>query len=488
MTEIPSYKSVMEQLSKIDYAEYVEYAHQMQDLDGNINNRYIHGKFTRYISQTVQEFVEKDTGNAYDILCLSVPPQHSKSTTITETLPSWILGMNPDARIFLIAYNLDLAKRFLRRNRDKVELYGKDVFGVEVGDINNAEEMTIKDHQGSIKSAGITGGITGYPADFFIIDDPIKNRQEAESEATRNMIFQEWFGSIKSRLGVGAKVIIIQTRWHKEDLIGRIVETEPTAIYINFPIECEDETDELGRFKGETLFPEIKKDRKWWDSFKQSYLTKEGSRSLNSLYYGRPSNDEGGIFERKWFTDNMYQGTVKVNYTVIEVDATFKDTSKSDFVAIQVWGKRNQDYYLIEKVKRRMGFIDTVRAITEIANKYSNYNELGVEDKANGSAIIDVLKRKFRAVVPIVPYGSKEARASAVSPLIEAGNVHLKEEHYSVIDEAVDFPNSDHDDEVDAMTQALDRLRNVVANDRFIKDPDILDYDDEVENILGYGV
>lgn len=469
-------KEVLEELSRRKFRHYVEYVH---------NGRYLHGAFTRYLADTVQEFIEKETGNAYDILCLSVPPQHSKSTTITETLPSWILGKNPDARIILVSYNTDFAKLFLRRNRDKIEEKGLGVFGLELGTVDNAEEVNIKGHQGSIISRGILSGITGRPAEYIIIDDPIKNREEADSDTIRDKNYQEWLSSIKTRLAPNAKVIVIQTRWHKQDLIGMLVDTEPNVTYINFPIVAEGD-DILGRKAGDTLFPEIKKDRAWWDDFKKSYLTQEGSRALNALYYGRPSNVEGGIFMRRWFLDNLYEDLPKVAYKVIEVDATFKDTKKSDYVAIQVWGKVGKDCYLIEKTKQRMGFVETLNKIEDVVRRHSDYNEIGIEDKANGSAIIDVLRRRYRAVIPIEPYGSKESRASAISPMVEAGDVHIKSEHFSLIDEAIDFPNSDHDDEVDAMSQALNRLRNVVAIIKKPKDEDDWDFDDQINDVLSF--
>lgn len=477
MNNIPRFEEVMAELSRRDYGEYVEYAHK---------GRYIHGKFTRYLTKQVQEFIQTDTGHAYDILCLSVPPQHSKSTTITETLPSWLLGKNPDARIILVSYNQDLAKSFNARNKDKIREFGKDVFGIEIGDTDNTEETSIKGHIGSIISRGIMSGITGKPADYIIIDDPIKNREEADSQTIRDKIWGEWLNSVKSRLGVKAKVIVIQTRWHQQDLIGMMVDNEPNVTYLNFPVVCEVDEDVLGRKLGDTLFAEMGKDKAWWDDFRKSYLTKEGSRAMVALYYGRPSNAEGGLFKRAWFLNNLYEGTAKVNYKVISVDATFKDSSKSDFVAIQVWGKRENGLYLIEKHKNRMGFIETLETLNQVVQRHPDYNEIAIEDKANGSAIIEVMRRKYRAVIPVEPYGSKESRASAISPMVEAGDVHIKSEHFSLIDEAVDFPNSEHDDEVDAMSQALNRLRLVVAKDTVVKTEDDWDYDDQVNDILAF--
>lgn len=474
--EIPAYKEVMNELSKRSFQEYVEYSH---------NGRYVHGKFTRYLTNEIQKFIETKTGNSYDILCLSVPPQHGKSMTITESLPSWLLGHNPDARIIIVSYNLDFSKLFLRRNRDKIVDYGKDIFGLEIGEIDNAEEISIKGRIGSIRAKGIMSGITGNPAEYVIIDDPIKNREEADSEAMRSKLYDEWLNSVKSRLAPASKVIIIQTRWHKQDLIGMINQNEPNVTYINFPVIAEHDNDELNRKIGDTLSPEIGRDKKWWEDFAKSYQNKEGNRALTALYYGRPSNDEGGIFKRSWFMDNLYTELPSVGYKIISVDATFKDTKNSDFVAIQVWGKINEDIYLIEKVKRNMGFVDTVEAIRTIISKYPDYNALYIEDKANGSAIIDVLKRKYRAVIPVNPDGGKESRASAVAPILEAGNVHVRSTDMSLVDEACDFPNSDHDDEVDAMTQALNKLRSIVSRIKII-DEDKWDYDDQVNDILGF--
>lgn len=481
MTNAPSFlthEQVMGELCRRSYPEYVEYVQR---------GRYIHGAFTRYITNYVQEFINKNTGNAYDVLCLSVPPQHSKSTSITETLPSWIIGQHPDWRIILTAYGDDLAKLFLRRNREKVEDFGS-IFGINIGTPNTANEFVIDGHVGSIIARGIGAGISGRPAEVIIIDDPIKNREEADSPTIRNKIWGEWMSTLKSRLAPNGKVIIIQTRWHKEDLIGMMLQNEENVEYINFPVECLEDSDVLGRKKGDTLFPEIGKDIAWWNSFKISYMNKEGSQALTSLYYGTPTNVEGGLFKRKWFIDNMYRELPRLAYKVIEVDATFKDTKKSDYVAIQVWGKVGKDCYLIEKINRRMGFVDTLEAIKEVAKRHPDYMELGIEDKANGSAIVDVLKRSYRAVIPIEPYGSKEARASAISPMVEAGDVHIKEEHYSLLEQAVDFPNSDHDDEVDCMSQALNRLRSVVAVLPTVKDPydESIDYDDQINNILTF--
>lgn len=480
-----NYHDVMKELSIRSYEQYVEYVHR---------NMYVPSKFTKFITNTVQEFIETPTERSYEILCISVPSQHGKSMNVTETLPSWIVGKYPKKRVIMASYNESFASKFLRRNRAKMREYGKRIFGIEITK-DSADEIELASG-GSIISKGLMGGITGNPADVFVIDDPIKNRQEAESPTTRETLHEEWLSSVKTRLAPNAKIIVIQTRWHKQDLIGYILDTEENVRYISLPVECLQEHDEMGRVYGEMLVPEIGRNRKWWDDFKKSYATKEGSRALNSIYYCNPTNDEGGIFKRSWIklytfetpkSDKFIQAPNVFRHVVIAVDATFKDTKKSDFVAIQVWGKTNNKYYLIHKVKDRMSFTTTVAKLTDIINEYPNYNAILIEDKANGSAIIDVLSRKYRAVIPIEPYGSKEARASAIAPMWEAHQCYILDSHGSLIEEMVEFPNSEHDDEVDAMSMALNRLREVIAKDPTPKNEDVMDYDDELNAMMNYG-
>lgn len=480
--KIPTTEEVIHELSRRNFGEYVEFIHE---------GRYIHGRFTRYLTKRVQDFIEAKTGNAYDILILSVPPQHGKSTTITETLPSWYLGKHPTHRVVEISYSDEFAKLFTRRNREKIDKAGLELFGIRIGEPNTANEFVLDNGIGSFISRGVDGGVTGKPCELMIIDDPIKNRADADSETMRSRLWDEWLNSFKGRLANGAKVILIMTRWHKQDLAGIFMETERNVTVINFPVECITDTDELGRSRGDTLFPEppVGKDKAWWEDFKRSYITTQGSRALNALYYGSPTSDEGGIFKRKWFTDNLYSSTPKIGYKVLSIDATFKDGKNSDFVSIQVWGKGGKDCYLLDRTKRIMGFVDTIEEIGKVIDRHGDYNAIYIEDKANGSAIIDVLRRRYRAVIPVQPEGGKEARASAIAPLVEAGDVHLRSVDGDMINECCDFPNSDHDDDVDSMSQALNKLRNIIVpleSVRVYDEDEPLDYEDQLAGVLGY--
>ena len=439
-------------LMRENYATYCYFVHK---------GKWIDTHFHKFLANKIQSFVETYTGNPYDILILSCPPQHGKSLTVTETFPSWYIGKYPDKRCIIACYNDDFAGKFGRRNKSKIEEVGKFVFDVRLTKSSD-RDMEVADHDGSIITRGIMSGITGNAGDLIIIDDPIKNRQEADSVTYRERLWEEWQNSIKTRTQAGTKIIIIQTRWHEDDLSGRVIREEKNVEVVNIPVEAE-ENDILGRNIGDALCPEIGKDNKWLHSFKESYLkgAEGGSRAWNALYMGRPTSAEGNIFKREWW---KYYNKLPDNIQLvgISVDATFKDSDTSDFVAIEVWGKLNGDYYLMDLIKKRMDFPDTLRAVRYMADKYPQRHSILVEDKANGSAIIAMLKHEIGGIVAITPKESKVARANAITGIVEGGNVYLPE--YAdftgeFVEEFASFPNGVHDDMVDACTQFINHFK-----------------------------
>jgi predicted phage terminase large subunit-like protein len=445
---------------KTKYSKYVEYVH-----DG----RWTPGKAPVYVADRVQEFIETETGNAYDILILQEPPQHSKSMTVTETLPSWYLGKYPKNRVIIASYNDETGERFTRRNKEKIKQYGKALFDIEIGAIDRATEFELTNNVGRMISRGIMGGITSNPANLIIIDDPIKNRQEADSETYRNRVWEEWQNTIKTRLAANAKIIVIMTRWHEDDLAGRIIQNESNVTLINLPCEAE-ENDPLGRPVGDSLFPEIGKDNKWLKEFKSGYQTQEGNRAWLALFQGRPTAVEGNMIKREWW--KYYIEPPKQFDMILQSwDMTFKDTDGSDYVVGQVWGNFGADIYLIDQVRARMDFPCTIQAFLDLTKKHPTATTKLVEDKANGSAVIAMLTHKVGGIIPVTPKESKQARVSAVSPLIEAGNVHLPQNaHFTngFVEECSSFPNGAHDDQVDCMSQALQRFMYAREHDPIV--------------------
>lgn len=435
------------ELMRNSYASYCYFVH---------HDNWIDTEFHTFLANKVQEFVETDTGNPYDVLVLSCPPQHGKSMTVTETFPSWYIGKYPDKRVIVACYNDEFARKFGRRNKTKIEEYGQFIFGITLSKSSD-REFELDGHQGSMITRGILAGITGNAGDLIIIDDPVKTREEADSLTHRNKVWDEWESSIRTRTQAGSKIIVIQTRWHEDDLAGRLATRERNVEVINIPVEAE-EDDILGRKPGDALCPEIGKDNKWLASFKENY--KDGMRAWNALYQGRPTSAEGNMFKREWW---KYYTVLPEHFPlkVISVDATFKDNDDNDFVAIEVWGKINADFYLIDLIKKRMDFPATIDAIRTINEKYSDRHCILIEDKANGPAIISSLRHEISGIVAVTPKDSKIGRANACTGIVEAGNVYLPQ--YAAftddfVEEFASFPNGAHDDMVDSATQFFNKF------------------------------
>lgn len=419
-------------------------------------------RFSDYLAKEIQQFVETDTGNAYDILVIESPPQHGKSMTVTESAPSYFMGRHPNWRVILASYNDDSAERFARRNKEKVRDYGNVLFGVSIGDINRTTEFELKAAGGAIPgrliSRGMLAGITGNPANLLFIDDPVKNRSEADSETKRQQIWNEWQNSLKSRLAAGAKVVVIMTPWHEDDLAARLLASEKNIRLIRLPVEAE-ENDPLGRKPGEPLVPEIGKDAKWLEQFKQSYIQDPtgGQRAWSALYQCSPRVEGGNLVRRDWWKYYDPKEVTAFGTELISVDASFKGGEENDFVAITVWGKLGNDYYCQYCMNRHMDFPETVKAIRLVKGQYPRAMAVLIEDKANGSAIIQTLQKEMFCI-PVNPKGGKESRVNAVSPAIESGHVYLPQDRAWVedfVDQFTAFPAGNHDDMVDSATQAL---------------------------------
>jgi predicted phage terminase large subunit-like protein len=437
-----------------NYYDYVRYVH------GGLYKDSKHGEFiTDFIQDAIERKKQMVAGlipmsNQY--IGFSIPPRHGKSMTITETLPSFYLGHFPNDRIIEGSYNTTFASKFGKKNLQKVRQHGLDLFNLQVSPSSkSSSDWDIDGTRGGMISRGILAGVTGEGADLMIIDDPIKNREEADSEVYRDKMWAEWIDSFSTRLHPGAICIFIMTRWHEDDLIGRLQNAEygeplPMTM-INLPLEAE-EGDMLGRDPGEPLWPE----RYSYDFIE---VRKKYPSSFNALYQGRPTSQEGNMLKRDWW--RYYNQLPPMASQLISVDAAFKDEKESDYVAIQVWGKVNADMYLIDQVRAKLNFPATIQTIRNMIKKHPDAILKLVEDKANGSAIISTLQREIGGIVAVNPEGGKVARVNAVSAYIESGNVYLPrnaEWIHDFVEEAASFPNGKNDDQVDAMSQALHRF------------------------------
>nr|WP_238338670.1 phage terminase large subunit [Carnobacterium maltaromaticum] len=445
------------------FDHYVKFAH---------NGQYEHFRHTKLVCKYLQRIADGEQL----ALMIEMPPRHGKSMTVTESFPSFYLGKNPGKRVITASYSDSLAKKFGRKNKDKFKEFAGPLNNLELSKTNAAvKDWGIEGHSGGMLSTGVGGSITGHGADLMIIDDPIKNQQDASSETIREKIWDEWESTLSTRLHGGASVIVVMTRWHEDDIIGRLLKQGARPwIRLRLPAVAEDETDLLHRKIGEVLCPELGYDEKWAKQ-KQKEV---GSRTWSSLYQQRPTPAGGSIFKRKWVKYYVPSREVKDRLNLSDEtiilprlfdkqvqswDCTFKDAETSDFVAGQVWAKKKTDYFLLARRKEKLNFTATLKAIREMSENWPNARAKYVEDKANGSAVISVLENEISGIIPVNPEGGKEVRANAVAPVWESGNVYLPHPDYApwvneFLDELEAFPNGAHDDEVDAMTQALIKI------------------------------
>lgn len=468
-----------------------------------VNKGFYMSHFHRFLCDKVQEFLEAPCLNgAFDILLLSVPPQSGKSTTVTETLPSWFLGKHPEDAVIIAGYEGTFAEGFSRRNRDKFNEYATDIFRVQPNDKVQGVALWETAAGGKCRAAGLKAGITGYPAELFIIDDPIKNKEQATSETMLGKLHAEMAPSVQTRIHPGGKLIVIQTRWVENDIIGWIQENWADYIWadINIPAECEDpEHDWLHRQLGDSLMgphlgdndlpQKIRKDNTWLASAKRMIIAADGEYTWNALYQGHPTPAQGNLFERQWwqYYDRDQFTLDQFEYVHISVDATFKQTATSDMVAMQVTGVYKGEVYIWRLINKRMGFVDTKAKILSVIKECGSIDELVIEDKANGSAIIDSFKYIDDAppIVAVNPQGGKFSRAQAVASYVIAGKVHIPlernwtEAEYkdvewdgpipegcgkrlspgeAFVQQHMRFPFAKHDDMVDADTQSLTRV------------------------------
>ncbi|WP_198588243.1 phage terminase large subunit [Geodermatophilus chilensis] len=432
-------------------------------------------------------------------LIVTMPPQEGKSTRVAGEFPTWVLTHNPETRIVVASYGQGLATRNGRAIRNRITSHPE--LGLSIAPDNGAvHEWTLAGHQGGVLSVGIGGGLTGRPADLMVIDDPIKDRKEADSAVYRQGVWDWWTDVASTRLAPGAPVVIILTRWHEDDLAGRLLAAEDGHLWrvLNIPAQADHmpekgETDPLGREPGEFMLSARGRTTAQWQAIK----VRSGARTWASLYQGRPAPAEGALFKRdQWARydtplaverddGSMWVPLSDGDQVAQSWDLAFKGTDGADYVVGQVWLRRGVHLYLLDQVRRRMSFTETLTAVKALSARWPQALAKFVEDKANGPAVISMLARTVPGLIPVEPEGGKVARANAASPFVEAGNVHLPTAELlpnvdDLIEEAAAFPNGAHDDAVDALTQAVNRL--LISPLLFGDDTDPGDeYDDELD-------
>lgn len=420
----------------------------------------------------IAEHLEAVTAGKLRNLLITIPPRHTKSIIVSAMWPSWEWIDHPERRWLFASYAESLAIRDNVRSRRLIQspwYQGNWGDRYQYAGDQNEKRKVETDRGGHRISVGTGGSATGEGGDRLVIDDP-HNIAEIESALVRKGTL-DWFDQVWSTRANDPKLtarVIIMQRSHCDDLAGHVLEQGGWE-HLCIPAEYEGDTRKTSigwsdprHTEGELLWPE---------RFGVPEIA-EAKRTLGSFAYAgqyqqRPVPASGGVWKKAWF-QYYRRADLPSNFDMVAAswDCTFKDLRTSDFVAGQLWGRKGADFYLLDQVHGRLDFPATLQAIRNL-NDRARYpvNAILVEDKANGSAVLAVLKREISGLIGINPDGGKESRAAAVAPLIEAGNVRLPtpDEQPWIEDtllEFVTFPAAKHDDRVDAASQALNWLQS----------------------------
>jgi predicted phage terminase large subunit-like protein len=388
-------------------------------------------------------------------LMLFMPPRHGKSELCSIRFPAYYLGRNQQKQVIGCSYAENLAYTFSYAIRETISTNAyQRLWKVEL-DTSGAVRWQLagkENKRSSYIAAGVGGGITGEGADLLIIDDPVKNAEEAESEVYREKVYQWYTTTARTRLQPDASIVLIMTRWHQADLAGKLLEDarrDPQADQwevINLPALKEDKALWTERYPVPTLI---------------NIRATIGSRAFESLYQGNPTAAQGDVFKREWW--KYYKVRPPFKRIIHSWDTAYKEKTTSDYSVCTVWGVTDNGYYLLEVLRERLELPELKRMCIAAYDR-DKPSAVYIEDAASGQSLIQELKRETRLpIIPVKVDKDKSIRAYAVTPLIEAGRVFLPEYAqwlHDYVEELSAFPNGEHDDQVDSTTQALRQMAN----------------------------
>lgn len=426
-------------------------------------------------------------------LVISCPPRHGKSWLVSRYFPSWYLGRHPEQKVILLSMQERFSRKWGRMARDDFAAHAQTLWGVTTSRRASTAEWEITragvGTEGSMSSIGWSGTITGKGADLILVDDIIRNRKEAESEKVRDEQWETLESAVETRLEPPGRVVVVSTRWHHDDVIGRIEKKQRDGelgaewVIVNLPA-LSGENDPLGRAPGEALWPErVTKD------FLEKKSKNVGPYVWESLYQGRPSPLEGAILKKAWF--RYYKKTVSTGRTLASfdqlgtcdvaqlekfatVDLAASKKRRGDSTAIAIWGFHPvwKILVLLDLVCAQLGPAGIIPEMLKLQAEHKPVGAFYVERE--GPALEEKLghihKSAARAgipIVPLVPEKDKESRLIDATGAFASGQVYFLAGApwlASYEEELLTFPESNHDDRVDVTSYGVALFNEAVAN------------------------
>lgn len=473
-----------------------------------VDSRYEAQPHVRLLASKLQQvalYIASGGKQGIGRLMIFMPPQHGKSQLASRHFPAWLLGLLPDSRIILTSYGESLATTHSRHIRDMVTteeyqaIFGSKsnkIWPVELSSDSRSTEAwdLAKPYRGGVKAAGVGGGITGLPAHLFIIDDPFKNREEAESEGRRDLV-DDWFKSAaRTRLRPNAAVVIFHTRWHPDDLAGRLMQRMvsdpltsqydivcmPALALDKHPSEEEQRkmmrdgvflplADPLGRSGGAALCPEWY-DEKWMASTKADV----GLYDFEALYQQSPFSKEGNTFKREWFTV-VDQGPKEVIARVRAWDKAATSGSGARTASVLMSIGKDGFLYIEHTTAGQLSSASRDEMMIRVGKEdYRNYDPFpiwhpqdpGSAGKDSAEAFNNLLADNGLIGIFEQVTGSKEFYADMLATKAMGGRVRMVRGEWNdaFLDELAAFPKGRFKDRVDAASSAYNYLRRQVEN------------------------
>ena len=402
--------------------------------------------------------LERITSGELNRLMIFMPPGHAKSTYSSVHFPAYYLGVNTTNCIIGASHTQDLAERFSKKARSIVQSTAyHELYGFGIAQDSRAVAAWETERGGEFKAAGVGAGIAGRRADVGLIDDPIRSREDAESELVRDRVWEWYLADFRTRLKPNGAIVIIQTRWHPDDLAGRILPPDYHGQsgkvvctggeeweIINFPAICEQDDDVLGRKIGEALWPE-------YYTLEMLLETKkmQTSRNWSSLYQQRPRPDDANQFD----IENMLVDGSPVAYPAFcdsifaVIDTATKDGSKHDSTSVTYFAYSKHvgiplivlDYDMVQIegaiiVDWLPSVVERCEELVKLCNARLGLAAVFIEEKASGAVVIQQARRNNLPVTaidsPLTMLGKSE-RAINVSPYVCRGQVKFSEYAYN---------------------------------------------------------
>jgi len=418
-----------------------------------------------------KELEKIDKGEAeWKVLIVMMPPRSGKSELTSINFPAYFLGRNPDKEIITASYSGDLAVDFGSKTRNLIDSPEyKLIFGsVTLKEDEQSKAKWRTNKNGSYISTGIGGAITGRGANVLIIDDPIKNREEAESQVIRDKQW-DWFTSTAyTRLNPDGKIVLILTRWHLDDLAGRIMQNTELASrtkIISFPAIAEE--DEEHRKKGEVLWPS-RYSLEEIESIKKSI----GITNFASLYQQKPILSENQEFKQHWFTYKEWTEVLNVKTrNFMSIDTAISKRSAADFTGITCNFVDKENHWHIKTYQKKVDPKELIDLIFRL-NDTDGYEKIGIEETIYLQAIkpfLDDEMRRRNKYLNIIPLKhneiAKETRIRGLIPRYESKSIiHITGECEGLEEELLSFPKGAHDDVLDSLAYQV-QLANAPFDD-----------------------